>query len=476
MFKFFKLNFFKNKEKKEEENGGKKDKDLIKTTTEVKITNSINNNVIKAEKTFAKSKIYDRKLYDSNYKETFKEEFFKSNKEVVDPYTEKELVINQKIAKANYGEEDWAKHSAETDHIVPLEEIYNSHKNDKWITDADIKDVANIDENYELISKSINTAKGSKTNEEFANSVNEKHNISNANKKAATERGKKANNYIESSLNTRATKNIIKTGHTAGIDSMSNAGTSTLATSGILNLISYTRGEISEKEALKNITKDTIKSGATGYALGSSLTVISHSLSDSSSKFIQGLIKSNVPSKIVTAVMMTGNTLKRYANNEISTQECIIEIGEKGINCATVGYAMAAGQTLIPIPVIGAAIGALIGSVAINKYSSSIKETLKNKELEHQKRLQLIEEYEKSEKQAKKFKEELEGYLKSYFKEYQDCFDEALFDIKYSFQTGDADGVIAGANKITEKLGGKVKYNNVEEFKNFLKDDSIDTF
>ena len=77
---------------------------------------------------------------------------------------------------------------------------------------------------------------------------------------------------------------------------------------------------------------------------------------------------------------------------------------------------------------------------------------------------------------VKKFKEELEGYLKSYFKEYQDCFDEALFDIKYSFQTGNADGVIAGANKITEKLGGKVQYNNVEEFINFLKDDSINTF
>ncbi len=473
MFKFLKLNFFKNKEKSEED---EKDKDFVKATVGLKITDSIHDSTIEAGKTFAKSEVYDRKLYDSNYKETFKEEFFKSNKEVVDLYTEKELVINQKIAKANYGEEDWAKHSAETDHIVPLEEIYNSHKNDKWITDADIKDVANKDENYEVISKSINSSKGAKTNEEFVNSVDEKHAISDKNKEAAIERGKKANNYIESSLNSKATKNIIKTGHTAGINSMSSAGTSALAASGILNLISYTKGDISGKEAIKNTVNDTIKSGATGYALGSSLTVISHSLSDSSSKFIQALVKSNVPGRIVTAVMMTGNTLKRYANNEITTQECIMEIGEKGINCATIGYVMAAGQTLIPIPIIGATIGALIGSVVISKYSNSIKETLKNKELEHQKRLKLIEEYQKSEKQAKEFKEELEEYLKSYFKEYQDCFDEALFDIRYSFQNGDADGVIAGANKITEKLGGKVKYNTVEEFKNFLKDDSIDTF
>ena len=471
MFKFLKSFFSDNKEKEKKE----KDQNLIKTTAGFSMTDSIHKSTIEAGKTFYKSEIYNRETYVSDYKKIFKEEFFKLNEKVIDPYTGKELVMSKEEAIGLYGEE-WSKHLAETDHKVPLKKIYINHKNDKWITNDDIKDTANTDENYELISKSINASKKDQTNEEFVNSVDEKHAISDENKEAAIERGKKANNYIESSLNSKATKNIIKTGHTAGINSMSSAGTSTLAASGILNLISYTKGDISGKEAIKNTVNDTIKSGATGYALGSSLTVISHSLSDSSSKFIQALVKSNVPGRIVTAVMMTGNTLKRYANNEITTQECIMEIGEKGINCATIGYAMAAGQTLIPIPIIGATIGALIGSVVISKYSNSIKETLKNKELEHQKRLKLIEEYQKSEKQAKEFKEELEEYLKSYFKEYQDCFDEALFDIRYSFQNGDADGVIAGANKITEKLGGKVKYNTVEEFKNFLKDDSIDTF
>lgn len=471
MFKFLKSFFSDNKEKEKKE----KDQNLIKTTAGFSMTDSIHKSTIEAGKTFYKSEIYNRETYDSDYKKIFKEEFFKLNEKVIDPYTGKELVMSKEEAIGLYGEE-WSKHLAETDHKVPLKKIYINHKNDKWITNDDIKDTANTDENYELISKSINASKKDQTNEEFVNSVDEKHAISDENKEAAIERGKKANNYIESSLNSKATKNIIKTGHTAGINSMSSAGTSTLAASGILNLISYTKGDISGKEAIKNTVNDTIKSGATGYALGSSLTVISHSLSDSSSKFIQALVKSNVPGRIVTAVMMTGNTLKRYANNEITTQECIMEIGEKGINCATIGYAMAAGQTLIPIPIIGATIGALIGSVVISKYSNSIKETLKNKELEYQKRLKLIEEYQKSEKQAKEFKEELEEYLKSYFKEYQDCFDEALFDIRYSFQNGDADGVIAGANKITEKLGGKVKYNTVEEFKNFLKDDSIDTF
>ena len=34
--------------------------------------------------------------------------------------------------------------------------------------------------------------------------------------------------------------------------------------------------------------------------------------------------------------------------------------------------------------------------------------------------------------------------------------------------------MILGANKITKKLGGKVNYESVEEFKDFLNTDSID--
>lgn len=78
------------------------------------------------------------------------------------------------------------------------------------------------------------------------------------------------------------------------------------------------------------------------------LTVVSHSLSNSSSEFIQGLIESNVPGKVITAVMVTGDTLAKWGNGEITTQECLIELGDKGLNMATMGYSMAVGQALIP--------------------------------------------------------------------------------------------------------------------------------
>ena len=78
--------------------------------------------------------------------------------------------------------------------------------------------------------------------------------------------------------------------------------------------------------------------------------------------------------------------------------------------------------------------------------------------------------------QTKAFREELESYLKSYFEEYRECFDAAISSMRFAYAAGDADGMIIGANEITRKLGGQVQYETVEEFKNFLDNDSNDCF
>ena len=45
-----------------------------------------------------------------------------------------------------------------------------------------------------------------------------------------------------------------------------------------------------------------------------------------------------------------------------------------------------------------------------------------------------------------------------------------------AYETGDAEGVIAGANEITRKLGGKVYFDSVDEFCTFLDSDEVDIF
>lgn len=79
-------------------------------------------------------------------------------------------------------------------------------------------------------------------------------------------------------------------------------------------------------------------------------------------------------------------------------------------------------------------------------------------------------------RQEKAFRAELEAYLQGWFREYRTCFDDALSQMRFALTQEDADGIIAAANKITRKLGGQVKYENVREFREFLADESVDRF
>lgn len=267
---------------------------------------------------------------------------------------------------------------------------------------------------------------------------------------------------------------MIKTGREAGRAGAVNAGITTLTMSGIMNVVSVIKGEKGADQAIADTVKDGGKAAVTGYTMSGGLTVVSHSLSNSSSQFIQGLAKSNVPGKVITAVIVTGDTLKKWGNGEITTQQCLIELGDKGLNMATMGYSMAVGQALIPIPIVGGAVGALVGSMLTSNYYHNLINTLQTKELEHQERMRIIAECHMVAEQTKAFREELESYLNSYFNEYKECFNSAISSMKFAYEVGDADGIIAGANEITRKLGGNVYYETVNEFKGFLDDDTVD--
>lgn len=431
-----------------------------------------------AAQKFAKPTKYDRSLLDDGAaKRNIKIDAFKSGVTVKDPYTGDVLTLTKAEARMKYGD-NWTKHLAEADHKISLEQRYEQTKDNPWLTNDDVKASSNSSDNLEVVSRKFNNAKRSRSNEEFVSDDEYLKKtgvkLSKEGKEKAIQSEKAAQKALKKQDFKDSARNIVQTGHNAGMSAAKNSGTMGLTMSGIMNMTAVIKGEKSAEDAIADTVVDTGKAAATGYVMGGGLTTISHTLSGSSSKFLRALSESNVPGKVITAVMLTGDTLKRYGNGEISTQQCLIELGEKGLNFATTGYSMAVGQALIPIPIVGAAVGALVGSMVTSNYYNQLITTLQTKELEHQERLKIIAECEEATRQMRAFREELEAYLASYFKEYQDCFDDALATIHTSFQMGDADGVIAGANQITRKLGGKVHYNNMTEFKDFLFDDSTD--
>lgn len=431
---------------------------------------------------FAKPETYtgNRMLYDSGKaKVAAKKELFADGAKVRDPYTGEKLVLTKKEAKMSYGEE-WSKHLAESDHVKPLEQIYKDTKNNVWNTTEDIKNAANSKENIRVASRKFNNPKRSRTNKEYVENKeylqSKGVNITEKGKKQALVDGELAEESIRKSLHKASAANQIKAFNEGGKVSACNAGGTVLTMSGIMNMVSVIKGEKDSEQAIKDTLKDGGKAAISGYVMGGGITVISHTLSESSSKFIQELTKANVPAKIITAITVTGDVLKKWGNGEITTQECLIGLGDKGLNMATMGYSMAVGQALIPIPIVGGAVGALVGSMLTGSYYNQLINRLQKKELEHQERLRLIAECQKATEQIKRFRTELESYLENYLKDLSDCFNVALSSLQLSYQLEDADGVIAGANDISRKLGGIIQYETVEEFHSFLDDNSVDNF
>lgn len=464
-----------------EEDSRREDKTSTKIAAGFSTAEAIKESTRSAAVKYAKPDNYtgNRKLYDSGAAKmnAKKEAFSNGSGTIKDPYTGKELVLTKKEAKALYGD-DWQKHLAESDHNVSIKKVHSEAKKNPFATNDDIKEAVNSKENLTVTSRKFNNAKRDRSNKDFVNDdeyLKEKGvKLTKKGKEAAIEDEKVAQAAINRSLRKATVKNVINTGHEAGVQGAQNAGTTTLTMSGIKNIVSVIKGEKSAEEAVEDVVTDTGKAAASGYVVSNGMTVVSHALSYNASEFVKGLAQSDIPGKVITAVVVTGDTLKRYGNGEISTQECLIELGDKGLNLATTGYAMALGQSLIPIPIVGAAVGALVGSTLTSEYYNQLIDTLKTKELEHEERMRIIEECNIAAEQTRVFRKELEQYLEEYFSDYKNCFDDALSQMNFAYQTGDADGIISGANKITRKLGGQVHYENVEEFKSFLNDQSVD--
>lgn len=420
-----------------------------------------------------------RKVYDDpNAKIAAQKALFTEGAVVKDPYTGEVLVLTKKEATLLYGK-DWAKHLAESDQIKPLEEIYNETKDNPWRAHEDRKDIANSKEHIRVTSRQYNNAKESRTNKDLVENKPYRKKtgvkIPRGGGQRAVRDDDNASTGIHRQVRHKSIENIISTGHQAGLQVGASAGATAVSIATIQNIVLVIRGEKEPGDAIKDIAATGGQAAVTGYVTGGGLTVLSQTLSQSSSGFIQGLMKSNVPGLVITSCIAFGNTLNRYACGKISTKVCLTELGADGFKMWSVGCSMGMGQALIPVPVVGAAVGAAVGAVMTGSCYTMLLGSLGDTE-ELRYRQKLICQCQEAATQAHQYRRELQAHMDAYFADYGRCFDEALAGIRFSFAAGDTDGIIRSANQITLKVGGAVKYESCDEFKTFIDDEAEDLF
>lgn len=343
--------------------------------------------VEQARKTFAKPEYnpQTRKAYYDNgaAHKAAKENALAGGNTIRDPYTKKELVPTIKEAKMKFGDQ-WQAHLAEADHIDPLNKVAKRAEGNPWVTAEDVKRIGNSQDNFQLISREINQTggKGGNSQMEWSRNSEKMQEISEMTGESVeslasriSQTGDAAEKRNNVKLARTGVKNATETAHKAGLNGALNSGEIAASISAVYNISSYLKGEKTAKEALIDVGGDTTKAAASGYLNVAVPTVINHTLESSKNKFVAALGEKNVVGKTITVISLTGDTVIKWGNGDITAEECLIELGNTGSNvagtycgamlgkAAFVKLAEGIGNIAIPMPMVGYVLGSMVGGV-----------------------------------------------------------------------------------------------------------------
>lgn len=322
------------------------------------------------EPTYGVTQKYNRKNYDSpKARKKYHDSQFGDKKTITDA-NGKTIHRSHKAAKKKYRKSKAPDHQGESDHIDPLKNIQDRHKENTLLTDQDIEEVGNRKRNLQELNKRDNTSKGASS--EFEVGIKER------NIKRAT-RGAKAQIETDVLLTGRSIKN----GVVMATDSIANATPNAirasgetalvaLALSGISNLSDIAAGRKDVSEALECVAKDTACSAASGFGINLTQNVVADIASQCGANDVAIFIAQELPIAQVAVAVMTVNTVKRYLDGHITQEECAVEIITNGAGAVAFHLGMVAGGPA----------AAVVASIVVSQISNTIREYQQEKKIQ----------------------------------------------------------------------------------------------
>jgi hypothetical protein len=264
---------------------------------------------------------------------------------------------------------------------------------------------------------------------------------------------------------------MAKVSHRAGFEQLKMGAFIGGGVSFVRNLVNVIKGEKKPDEAALAVVKDTGTGAVASYAMAFGGSAIKGFMQNSKSAVARGLSKTNLPAVIVTATLETGKTFSKYLKGEIDGVECLTELGEKGTGMAAIAMYTVIGQIAIPIPVVGAMIGSMLGYSLSSAFYRQLVSALNAAKLARKERIRIEAECAEAVKMICQYRAEMEALISQHLSGHIAVFQEAFDGIKTALKIGDIDEIIAGANSITLKLGGKPQFNSFSEFNSLMENE-----
>ena len=279
-------------------------------------------------------------------------------------------------------------------------------------------------------------------------------------------------------------KDIAEYSHKAGLKQAKSGTVIGGVTSIIKNLVAVVKGEKDADDAVLEVAKDTGSAAALSYSTAFTGSALKGVMQNAKSTMTRTLSKTNLPAMLVTGTLETRKTLAKYLKGEIDGVQCLEELAEKGTGMissalfsslgvsgavSVFGKSVVIGQIAIPIPVIGGLIGGILGYALSSACYGQLLAALKGAKLARERRIQIESECAEAIRMIQEYRIEIETTISQYLSDHIITFHLVFDEIKTALNIGDIDGFIAGANRITRKLGGKPQFDNMSEFEAFMK-------
>lgn len=263
-------------------------------------------------------------------------------------------------------------------------------------------------------------------------------------------------------------KDVVKVAHRAGVEQAAYGAAIGGGISFIKNTVAVIKGDKTPEEAGASFLKDTGLAAGTSYATAFSGTVLKGAMQNSESKMIQAVSKTNFAATVVTSILEVSKTMTSFIRGDIDGIQCLEELGEKGTSQLGAAMFAAAGQTLIPIPVVGGMIGSVVGYALTSACYGELLSALKDAKLAHEERLKIEKYCEEAIKMIIEYREQMNETVNKYLTDIRDTFDETIMLADKSIWQNDIDTFIDAANKMSIKMGRKPQFNNFKEFDSLM--------
>ncbi|WP_181327526.1 hypothetical protein [Helicobacter pylori] len=271
---------------------------------------------------------------------------------------------------------------------------------------------------------------------------------------------------IEARLNPNLStaKDVTSVSHQAGMNAAQTGALIGGGVSLVTNVWECVVNGKDPKKAIKHTAIATLKGGALNYCSAFASSSLGGLMQSSANRIIQSLGKGSVPAMIVGAGVANATVLTRYFSGKIDGTELCKQLVKANTTLISSGAMVVAGQALIPIPVVGALIGGLVGATLSETCLNALLKAREEAKLARQRRIEIEKECREIIKHLEAYQNQFKEVFEKYFHETTKFFNQSFDELERALYAGDADLAIGVNNKIQERLGQKPLFNNTQEF------------